>query len=362
MNTITIATGITSAVVAPLEDRQRLANRIFRATFAITVALTAFAALSYFTGIGQRITGEIRFDERALRSILFGSLVLNIGLGFVWWGIKSLLLRFVAGFDRDERRAAFSSRMDQPFDVAALTARHSERRIRIVDMIGRRGRFMVLGLAGFFYLYARVGAERPENFATAFLSDNFLDAVVTGWMFLLLYRGNHFLARAVYGPQSRVMDGVLARANCLLIITLWGLFKFVLLPIGAQLATLYSPAQFAAVFALIWGSYMVCDMMAEVGGSLYGTMKIRVRGVGDVNRKSIAGTVTGFVASLTFCLAIVSANALPPSFYGLAVAISFSNTLLELYSPRGTDDFCMATGNALLCWAFGAWILVPGGS
>lgn len=30
-----------------------------------------------------------------------------------------------------------------------------------------------------------------------------------------------------------------------------------------------------------------------------------------------------------------------------------SSTLLELYSPRGTDDFTMATGNALLCLAFG---------
>ncbi|HUR20398.1 MAG TPA: hypothetical protein VMZ90_06275, partial [Vicinamibacterales bacterium] len=286
----TIATQITAAVVAPVEDRRRLAARIYAGSLAVTVALTAFVALSYFTGIGRRFTGPLTFDQQTISRVLIGAVLLNVGLGFVWLGIKSLLLRHVAGFDREERRAAFSSRMDQPYDVAALTARHSERRIRIVDMIGRRGRFMVLGLMGFFYLYARVGSEKPANFATAFLSDNLLDAVLTGWMFVLLYRGNHLLARAVYGPQSRVMDGMLARANCLLIITLWGLFKFVLLPIGSQLATLYSPAQFAAVFALIWGSYMVCDTLAEVGGSLYGTMKIRVRGVGDVNRKSIAGT------------------------------------------------------------------------
>jgi hypothetical protein len=353
----TIATPITVAVVAPIEDRRRLASRIYYGALAATVALTAFVVLSYFTGVGRRFTGALTFDQRTLTNVLFGAVILNVALGFIWLGIKALLLRYVAGFDRDERRAAFSSRMDQPYDVAALTARHSERRIRIVDMIGRRGRFMVLGLMGFFYLYSRVGSERPENFATAFLSDNLLDAVLTGWMFVLLYRGNHILARAVYGPQSRVMDGVLARANCLLIMTLWCLFKFVLLPIGAQLATLYSPAHFAAVFALIWGSYMMCDTLAEVGGSLYGTMKIRVRGVGDINRKSVAGTVTGFLGSLAFCTIIVWANALPPAFYGLALAISISNTLLELYSPRGTDDFWMATGNALICWAFGLWVL-----
>jgi len=37
----------------------------------------------------------------------------------------------------------------------------------------------------------------------------------------------------------------------------------------------------------------------------------------------------------------------------LGVVISLSNTLLELFSPRGTDDFTMATANALLCLGFG---------
>ena len=51
------------------------------------------------------------------------------------------------------------------------------------------------------------------------------------------------------------MDGVLARANCLLITTLWTVFKFVMVPLGARLASLYPPSEFAVVFALIWGSY-----------------------------------------------------------------------------------------------------------
>ena len=66
------------------------------------------------------------------------------------------------------------------------------------------------------------------------------------------------------------MDGVLARANCLLVITLWASFKFVMLPIGAQLFALYSAQNFAVIFMLIWGSYMITDTLAEVGGALYG--------------------------------------------------------------------------------------------
>ena len=141
--------------------------------------------------------------------------------GFIWYGVKNLLLNYFVGFSKEERRQAFSSRMREPFDVSAFVARHSERRIRIVDMIGRRGRFITLAMAGFFYLYAHVSAEQPAGFATLFLADNLFDAVVTSWIFLAFYYADGFLAAAFYGPQSRVMDGVLARANCLLITTLW---------------------------------------------------------------------------------------------------------------------------------------------
>jgi hypothetical protein len=240
------------------------------------------------------------------------------------------------------------------FEVSDFVSRYSERRIRITDMIGRRGRFVTLGLAGFFYLYTRVAIDRSPAFATLFLQDNLFDAVITSWVFLGFFYAEGFLAAAFYGPQSRVMDGVLARANCLLITTLWTGFKFVMVPIGTRLATMFPPSQFAALFAMIWGSYMVGDALSEVGGALFGKQKIRVRGIGDVNRKSVGGTVSGFVGCLVLCLAIVIGQGLPPSWIGLAIVVSVSNTVIELFSPRGTDDFFMATANALICLAFGS--------
>jgi hypothetical protein len=206
-------------------------------------------------------------------------------------------------------------------------------------------------------LYAQVDKTQPETFATAFLSQSLLDAVVSNWLFIGFFFVSHWLAACIYGAQMRVMDGVLARANCLLIIMLWSLFKFVLVPIGSQLALIYSPEQFATVFALIWGSYMVTDTFSEVGGSLYGRQSIRVWGIGDVNRKSVGGTLTGLICGLAFCLLVVTSNHLGAAWIGLAIVISISNTLLELFSPRGTDDFTMATVNALICWAFGVWWL-----
>jgi hypothetical protein len=340
----------------PTAARRHTVDRVFRGALVFNAALTLFWLFHVATGRPTRFFKDYRFDPTSLAQIVFGFFFFNVLWGLVWWGVKTLLLANVVGFSKDERRQAFSTRLDGRFDLPDLTSRYSERRIRIVDMIGRRGRFITLGLAGFFHLYAHLGAEPTPGFASAFLKDNLLDAVVGSWLFLALYYVNGFLGAAAYGPQSRVMDGVLARANCLLITTLWAAFKFALVPIGTQLAALYPAREFAPVFALIWGAYIVGDTASEVVGSLFGKQKLRVWGMGDVNRKSVAGTVGCFVATLAFCLWIVSSNGLPATWIVLAVLIALSNTALELFSPRGTDDFTMTVGNALLCWAFGAWL------
>jgi dolichol kinase len=80
-----------------------------------------------------------------------------------------------------------------------------------------------------------------------------------------------------------------------------------------------------------------------------------VWGIGDVNHKSVAGIVGGFGAALILCVLVVTSNGLGPSWLVLSLVLAASNTLLGLYSPRGTDDFTMATTNALICLAFGMW-------
>ncbi len=355
--TSSIAATASAPPSAAFLDRRRTADRIFRGGLAFNTALTLFWLVMTVSG------GDAFFFQRydggraGLIRVFTGILFFNVIWGFIWYGVKNVLLKYVAGFTKEERRQAFSSRMSTPFEVSALLERHSERRIRIIDMIGRRGRFITLGAAGFFYVYLQVKAQQTPGFATMFLQENLFDAVVASWVFLAFYYSNGFLAAAFYGPQSRVMDGVLARANCLLISSLWTAFKFILVPIGGQLGQVFAPAEFAVVFALIWGSYIVIDALSEVGGSLFGKQTLRVWGIGDVNRKSIGGTLSGLAGGLIFCCALVLAHGLTAPWIALAVVIAISNTLLELYSPRGTDDFTMATTNALICWGFGAWIV-----
>jgi dolichol kinase len=166
---------------------------------------------------------------------------------------------------------------------------------------------------------------------------------------LALYYSNGWLARMFWGAQSRLMDGSLARANCLLITTLWSVFKFVMVPIGIRLQAHFGPEAYAPLFILIWGSYVTGDALSEIVGALIGKQRLRVWGLGDVNRKSVAGTWACFLGSLALCVWVVAAHGLPRPWLGLALVLAVSNTVFELVSPRGTDDFTMATANALLC-------------
>ena len=346
----------TAVQPAAFRDRRTTADRVFRGALAFNGALTLFWLAMLATRGNAFFFKEYDVTRVAVGQVFGGIFFFYVLWGFIWYGVKTLLLKYFVGFSKEERREAFSSRMSAPYEVADLVQRHSERRIRIADMIGRRGRFITLAMAAFFYLYSRIAAEPTADFAALFLKDNLFDSVVTSWIFLAFYYSNGVLAAAFYGPQSRVMDGVLARANCLLITTLWAVFKFVMLPIGLKLSTVYSRDEFAVVFALIWGSYIVTDALAEIGGALFGKQRIRVRGIGDVNRKSVGGMVSGLVGATIFCVWIVVSHGLPAPWIALALVIAVSSTVFELFSPRGTDDFTMATANALLCLGFGVWV------
>jgi hypothetical protein len=319
--------------------------------------LTAIWLFFVLTGRdGGAVIKGYKVDSEAVLRVTVGLSIMIVIWGWLWLVAKEVLLRTVAGFSKDEVKAVFRSRMAEPFDLPALLEGHSERRIRIVDMIGRRGRFLTIGLMGYAYVYFRVASQPTPDFLFVGLQESLFDAIVFSWAMLAAYYSNGFFGRVAYGAQARIMDGALGRANCLVITTLWNLFKFFMVPLGYQLAFLFPPKTYAALFAFVWLSYLGGDGLSEIVGSLFGKQRLRVWGVGEVNRKSVAGTWACFLGSLGICLWLVHANGLGLPWVGLAVVVSVSNTLFELFSPRGTDDFTMATANALLCWAFGILI------
>ena len=98
-------------------------------------------------------------------------------------------------------------------------------------------------------------------------------------------------------------------------------------------------------------------LLSEIVGSLYGKQKLRVWGVGEVNRKSVAGTVACFLGSLVLCLVWSGPTACLCPGWASPWSCRCRTPSSSSSLPEGTDDFTMATANALVCWAFGAWVL-----
>ena len=339
------------------ETYRRQADRYFRGSVAVMGAITTIWLAFLATGRDRGLFGSYEVGLEAVGRVAVGFAIVSVLWGWLWYWIKRLLLWKLAGFSAAELDAVFRSRMTGPFDLPALLRRHSERRVRIVDMIGRRGRFLTIAVLGFSYIYTRVAHDPTPEFLFLGLHETLFDAIAYGWLMLAFYYSDGFLGRVTYGAQTRIMDGTLGRANCLVITMLWSLFKFIMVPLGYQLASLFPPSTYATVFAFVWVSYVAGDGLSEITGQLFGRQKLRVWGIGEVNRKSVAGTWACFLGSLAVCLFLVHVNGLGPAWVGLAVVVSVSNTAFELFSPRGTDDFTMATANAVLCLAFGRLVL-----
>ena len=179
-------TAVTGHRNASLPNRQdSVADRTsdLRGALIFNTALTAFWLFAMLT---HRTGGFFQYEiGRDALARIAGGIVLLRGLGIHLVrdqdAAAEVCRRLLEG---GAAPGVLLAHATQPFDVAAFTSRHSERRIRIADMIGRRGRFITLALAGFFYLYWRVATEPIAGFATLFLQDNLFDAVVTSWVFL----------------------------------------------------------------------------------------------------------------------------------------------------------------------------------
>jgi len=335
--------------------RLRHARGVFNVCLIYTIAGTALWLFLMITGIdGGVFFGRSRPTFQQIAGAAGGIIFFWMVWSYAFHWLKYGLLKR-AGLNREELRMVFGSRL-KDFDLEGLLARHSERTLRIIDMIGRRGRTILLVVASFAFVYLSVRNDpRPEALMFG-LQSSLFDAMVMSWWTILTFHSNGVFGHMTYGAQARILDGIQGRANALCIGTLWNGFKFVMIPLGLQLAKVYPPDTYAVLYAFIWLSYAVTDFASEIFGSILGRHGIRVWGLGDINRKSWAGVVSGFVCVLALNVGLVWGNDLSLTWLVLGVLLAFVNPLVELYSPRGTDDFTMATTNALVCLAYG-WLV-----
>ena len=338
-------------------QRLKQAMRVFYVCLGYTILATIGWLLFVITGAdGGKIFGDNRISLDKITGFIGFFIFFWMVWSYAFYWLKYWLLKR-AGLNRDELRMVFGSRLHN-FDLESFLSTHSERTIRIIDMIGRRGRTIVFVVLGFGFIYLNTRNNPSPDALLVGLQSSLFDAMVMSWWTVLTFHNNGVLGHMAYGAQARILDGIQGRANALCIGTLWNAFKFVMVPIGLKLSVIYPPETFAVLYAYIWLSYAAADFASEIFGSIFGKHHIRVWGLGDMNRKSWAGVIAGFLCTLLLNVSLVYANQLSLSWLVLGVILAFVNPIIELYSPRGTDDFTMATTNALICWSYGVLVFV----
>ena len=64
---------------------------------------------------GTLLSRLVDMGDRVRARVLGGVFFFYVIWGFIWYGIKTLLLKHFVHFSKEERRQAFSSRMKEPF-------------------------------------------------------------------------------------------------------------------------------------------------------------------------------------------------------------------------------------------------------
>src|SRR5215207_649180 len=90
-------------------DRKRTADRVYRGALLFNSALTVFWLFALLTGRGGGLFGQYDAGRDVMLRIGSGILFFYVIWGFIWYGVKTLLLRYFVGFSKEERRQAFSS-------------------------------------------------------------------------------------------------------------------------------------------------------------------------------------------------------------------------------------------------------------
>lgn len=256
------------------------------------------------------------------------------------------------GVTLKDRQVIFSNRKNN-FNLAHFVAKYGDRILRIADGLSRKLLHIFSGLWHLAFLNLVI-KDTQIAWQAAFIKSLIVIALCS-----LSYSSNKVfgLAGVMYGATSRIRDGVEGRKN-FFIAQLAFLNLYVLVFIEYIARNNISNKDNLIFFSFfIFLPLIIGDALGEIIGTIWGRQKIRVWGVGQINRKSVLGTVSVFLGSLIPLLLIVSLNNLPFQWWLLCLSVAITTSIIELIAPRSTDNFFIPVGNALVCLIFAVYFL-----
>ena len=264
---------------------------------------------------------------------------------------KWLVLKHI-GMTLEERKVIFSNRKNN-FHLAYFINKYGDRKLRIIDGLSRKLLHISVGLWQLLFLNLVVKDARIA-----------LQITLVYQLFLFLlssisYSSNKIrgLAGILYGGLSRIRDGVDGRKNIFIVrLSFLNLLPLVFIEYIAR-KNIADETKLVIFSLFIFLPLTIGDALGEIIGTIWGKQRIRVWGVGQINRKSVLGTASVFLGSLLPLVLIVVLNTLPFQWWLLCLVVSVSTTAIELVAPRSTDNFFIPLGNGLICLLFVVYFL-----
>ena len=124
--------------------------------------------------------------------------------------------------------------------------------------------------------------------------------------------------------------------------------KYILINLSAN--EFYMSTIVFTFFPVVFG-----DGLGEIIGCIWGKQKMKVWGIGEINKKSWLGTIFVFLGTFGSITLYVFYGKLALHYFLLAFLISIVSSILELISPRSMDNIIMPSANILI---FQAWIVL----
>lgn len=228
-------------------------------------------------------------------------------------------------------------------EVSMILSTYDKRQIKIMDAINRRTGHTVINIFRIIF-YVWVCDSNELRLKTAILQLPIISALK-----VMTESGDRCFDIGRYIFQgSRVFDGQYGRFN-LVVVNFWAyagrIIMFQLLVRSNQSEDAKGVLFGLAMMPLLWG-----DSFGEIIGSFYGKLHFKVRGLGDVNTKTVEGTVAVFASSFVaqiYMYYYIFELKTDEFFVYHPVYVFFYTCVIAAFvesaAPRSTDNFFLQT-------------------
>ena len=321
----------------------RRARRLGFFSFAIPTSIIFILSTKTFGGAAHSALRTTWDWEPIQKTVLYFSLwaakevVLNI---FKYWlmvkafGMSKAHYNLIIG-----PRSEWTGR-----EVDLICNTYGRKRVKIMDAINRRMGHTVINIFRIvFYVYLCDTNELR-------LKTAMLQLPIISTLKILTESGSRFFDVGRYIFQgSRVFDGRYGRFN-LVVVNFWAyagrIIMFQLLVRSDQSDEAKGILFALSMMPLLWG-----DSFGEIIGSFFGKMTFQVRGLGDVNTKTVEGTLavfgSSFIAQIFMYYYMFQLDDSSGFFIFNPVVVFLYTCIIaavvESAAPRSTDNFFLQT-------------------